>query len=142
MPDYLPSVLGPLVAVLVAIVAQYCMVRRDEKRQARRAFAESIIQCCEEMENVAIAYWTDSVPGTEGLVGKMNAALCKMIRTIDAASCISADERKNLKDRWKFIQRVLLHKFEIEDRKIDAERAMQVVGIVIDARCEAARMRA
>ena len=49
------------------------------------------------MENVAIAYWTDSVPGTEGLVGKMNAALCKMIRTIDAASCISVDERKNLK---------------------------------------------
>ena len=146
MPDFLMSALphipGPLLAVLIAVFSQYWMTKRDERRQVRRAFAESINQCCDEMESAAISYWTEDAPGTEALVGKMHAALRKMIRTIATSSCISDDEKKHLQDSWKFINRALLRRFDIEDRKMDAEKAMQVVGIITDIRCEAAKVRA
>ena len=138
----LPHLLGTLVAVLVAVSAQYHMARRDRKRQARRAFAETVIQCCEEMESAALSYWTDDAPGTEALVGKMHAALRKMIRTIATSSCLGDDERKNLTNHWKFIQRALRRGFDIEDRKTDAGMAMFLIGVIIDARCAAAEIRA
>ena len=118
------------------------MTKRDERRQLRRAFAEAIIQCCDEMESAAILYWTEDAPGTEALVGKMHAALHKTIRIIETSSCISDDEKEHLKGYWKFIHRALLRNFEIEDRKMDAEKAMQVVGVITDIRCEAGKMRA
>ena len=145
MPDWLSSILlsvpGPLVAVLVAVCAQFWLMRRNEKRQSRRAFAEAMDRCCEELENAAILYWTDNTSNPEVLVGKMNMTLQKMIRIVITSPRIDRAEKQALQAHWKFIQRILRRNFEAEDRHIDADMFTRVVGAVIDIRCEVAQIR-
>lgn len=141
----LQHAIGPVVAVGVAVCVQIWLVLRGEKRQARCAFAEAIEQCCDVMESVAVQYWTSSDSETRALVGKMNAALIKMARLtsdLSRPSRISDNEVKLLQDHWGVAQKALRRDFDVASRRIDPEKMIILIRIILSIRCEAAKLRA
>lgn len=136
------SAIGPLVAVLVAVGAQIFLMRRDEKRQLRRAFAEAMDQCCDVLETTAVRYWAGDDSKTEVLVGTMNATLIKMNRLVLESSCMSGEESGRLISHWKVIRKELRRNFGVANRRIDLERMTIVVGIILGVRCESAKLKA
>ena len=135
------SAVGPVVAVLVAVCVQIGLVLRSEKRRVRRALAEAVDQCCDMMEEVAILYWTDGNPSAEILVGKMNAALIKVNRLVSESRCIGRNEADRLRAYLKVLRKNLARDFGVTSRRVDQERMILVVGMVLSIRCEAAKLR-
>ena len=142
MPDFLQFLLGPLAAVLVAVSVQIWLVKRDEKRRARLAFAEAMERCCEDLESAAIHYWTDEDAKAGVLAGKIGAGLAKVIRLVRASPCVREDEERNLTEHWGVVQRAVKRGFAAPNRRMDPDRMTIVVGAVIGLRCEVAKMRA
>lgn len=138
------SVVGPLVAVAVTLVAQFLLVRRDERRQSRRAFAEAMDRCCDVLESDAVHYWTDDDAKTEILMGRMGATLAKMNRLISdsEAQGVKGGEARRLKELWQGIRRELRRDFGVEYRRVDLERMAIVIDAILGVRCEAAKLRA
>lgn len=138
------SVVGPLVAVAVTLVAQFLLVRRGERRQSRRAFAEAMDRCCDVLESDAVHYWMDDDSKTRVLVGRMHATLAKMNRLISdsKAQGVKSKEAGRLRELWKGIRRELRRDFGVGDRRVDLERMAIVIDAILGVRCEAAKLRA
>ena len=129
----------------VTLLGHWLMSRADGKRRRRRVFAESIHQCCEELEESAIRYWASVDSEEESLVvaARIKAALMKMIRFINAApSIISETERSTLESEWFEVQKTTDGEFDTESRCPNPEKVVLVVGKITAIRAEIAGMRA
>lgn len=140
--------LASLSAAGVTLLGQWAMAwaadRRERRRRARRAFAEAIHQCCEEMEGAAIHYWADG-GGEDAPVyaARMKAALTKMGRFIGVNSrFVDGEERLKLAEEWFEILKTTSDEFESQDRRPDPEQIALVVGKITAIRAEIAGMRA
>ena len=132
-------------AALVTLLGHWLMAKRDERRRARRAFAQSIHKCCEELEEAAIRYWAGKNDEEDApiLAAKMKAALMKMIRFINAKPRVIDEEvRRQLELGWFRAQKTTGGKFETQKGRSDPERAALMVGIITAVRAEIAGMMA
>ena len=133
----------------VTLLGHWLISRADRKRQRRRAFAESIHQCCEELEEAAIRYWAGVDGGEESLVAaaKIKAALMKMIRFIKNDSpvirrAIEKEEAEQLECMWIEMQKTTGGDFETQPRHSNPEKMALVVGKITVIRAKIAGMRA
>ena len=140
--------LASLSAAGVTLLGHWLMSRADRKRRRRRAFAESIHQCCEELEEAAIRYWTSVDSGEESLVAaaKIKVTLMKMIRFIRNDSpvirrAIKEKERQQLENGWIEIQKTTEGEFETQTRHSNLEKMVLVMGKVTTIRAKIAGMR-
>ena len=134
----------------VTLLGHWLMSGADRKRRRRRAFAESIHQCCEELEEAAIRYWASVGNGEESLVAaaKIKVALMKMIRFISNDSpvirrAIKKKERQQLENEWIEVQKTTTEgEFETWARRSNPEKMVLVMGKVTVIRAKIAGMRA
>lgn len=141
--------LASLSAAGVTLLGHWAMAwaadRRDRKRRARRAFAEAVHQCCEELEDAAIHYWASGGGESDAPIfaAKMKAALMKMVRFIGTgAPHVGGKEQTTLRKRWAEVQNTTSGEFEDQDRRPDPEQVALVVGKITAIRAEIAGMRA
>ena len=139
-----------VLAALVALLGHWLMALGDRRRRARRVFAESIHQCCEELEDAAIHYWAGGGDEKDALIlaAKMKAALMKMIRFINADApvvkrVVAEEEREELVSRWSEAQETATAgEFETCDRVANPKQVALVVGKITAIRAKIAGMRA
>ena len=134
-----------LTAALVTLAGHYWMSRCDRRSRARRVFAESVRQCCEELEDAAIRYWAGGENEEDTVIqaAKIKAALMKMSRFIGGAypPVVSREERSELMLAWRMAQKNIGGDFETGlQRRVNPEQITLVVGKVTAIRAQIAGM--